>query len=217
MKFGKIDYTNLLPFDTFLKKYITNSQTKKMIEHKKSYPSKINREFEKRRVDGAFISSIKSKNRECLNLGIVAKKDVLSVIAIINSEIKDDFESNTSNVLAKILNIKGEVLIGDKALKRYLLDNSDCVDLAKIWNDKFKLPFVFARFCLNCNRAKYDKISKAFLKQKIKIPQYILKQHSKKVGINSKDIIYYLSKISYKIEHKESRGLKLFLSKVFNN
>ena len=34
-----------------------------------------------------------------------------------NKKPKDDFQSKTSNALAKVLNLKGEVIIGDKALK----------------------------------------------------------------------------------------------------
>ena len=47
MIFAKIDYINLLPFYTFVKKNIKSSQIKSIINHKKSYPSLINKQYEK--------------------------------------------------------------------------------------------------------------------------------------------------------------------------
>ncbi len=69
-------------------------------------------------------------------MGIVAKKDVQSVI-LIPGKVQDDFQSETSNALAKVLNLEGQVIIGDKALK-YFHENphSDFIDLAKVWNEK---------------------------------------------------------------------------------
>jgi len=201
--FGQIDYLNLLPFHIFMKKHYYNYTTKK------SYPSKINRLFEKKIVDAAFISSIKSKNQTCLDAGIIANKKVLSVL-VCSGENKDDFESNTSNVLAKILNQNGEILIGDKALKRYYEDNS-CKDLATLWYEKYKLPFVFARFCINKNKKEYQKMINLFLKEKIYIPNYILNKYSKKTGISKKQIKEYLKLINYKMGYKEKKSLKKFL------
>jgi len=74
MIFGKIDYINLLPFYIFTKKYKT-SRFNQILHYKKSYPSKINYLFEKRQINAAFISSIKSKNKDCFDLGIVAKDE----------------------------------------------------------------------------------------------------------------------------------------------
>ena len=201
--FGHIDYLNLLPFHIFMKKHYYNYTTKK------SYPSKINKMFEKKIVDAAFISSIKSKNQTCLDAGIIANKKVLSVL-VCSGENKNDFESNTSNVLAKILNQNGEILIGDKALKRYYEDNS-CKDLATLWYEKYKLPFVFARFCINKDKKKYQKMINLFLKEKIYIPTYILNKYSKKTGISKKQIKEYLKLISYNIGYKEKKSLKKFL------
>jgi len=201
--FGHIDYLNLLPFHIFMKKHYYNYTTKK------SYPAKINKMFEKKEVDAAFISSIKSKNKICLDAGIIANKKVLSVL-VCKGENKDDFESNTSNILAKILNQKGEILIGDKALKRYYKDKT-CKDLASLWYEKYKLPFVFARFCINKNKKEYQKMINKFLSHKIYIPNYILKKYSKKTQISQKEIKEYLKLISYKISHKEKKSLKKFL------
>ena len=199
---GHIDYINLLPFHIFLKKHYFYYTTKK------SYPAKINEMFEKKIVDAAFISSIKSKNKTCLDAGIIANKKVLSVL-ICDGENKEDFESNTSNVLAKILKQKGEVIIGDKALKKYY-SNAKCKDLASLWYEKYKLPFVFARFCINKNKKDYQKMIKLFLSKKIYIPQYILKKYAKKTNLNPKQIQDYLNLITYKLNYKEKKALKKF-------
>jgi len=104
MLFGKIDYINLLPFHIFIKKYISSSQLKASINYKKSYPSKINEDFKYRRISGAFISSVKAFNKNQTNIGIVAQKEVLSVL-ICEGKNQDDLESSTSNILAKVLNL----------------------------------------------------------------------------------------------------------------
>ena len=165
--------------------------------------------FEKKQIEAGFISSIKSKNKTCLNAGIIANKKVLSVLAC-PGENKDDFESNTSNILAKILHQKGEILIGDKALKRYHTNNN-CKDLTSLWYDKYKLPFVFARFCVNSNQKEYQKLINKFLKTKIYIPQYILKKYTKKTSLSQKEIKEYLKLIKYEIKHKELKSLNKFL------
>jgi len=210
MIFGKIDFINLLPFYIFIKKNIRSSQIKQIINYKKSYPSLINQQFKKRSIDAAFISSIKSKRCKCLDLGIVAKKDVLSVLSI-KGEFKKDQQSDTSNALAIILDIKGEVLIGDKALHYYHNSGDESfIDLAQAWNKKYKLPFVFARLCFNKEEKYLKNLSKSFLNTNVKIPQYILKQYSHKTKLSTKQIQEYLKKISYKISHKEKHSLKLF-------
>ena len=197
---GHIDYINLLPFYIFLKKhhYYTT---------KKSYPAKINKMFEKQIIDAAFISSIKSKNKQCLDAGIIANKKVLSVL-VCGKDNKDDYESNTSNILAKILKQNGEIIIGDKALRKFYFENN-CKDLAQMWYKQYKLPFVFARFCINKNHKKYKKLINKFLNKKIYIPQYILKKY--KNGLSTKQIKDYLKLINYKIEEKERKSLKKFL------
>jgi chorismate dehydratase len=208
--FARIDYINLLPFYVFTKRYIKSSQIKGVMNYKKSYPAKINQDFLKKRVDAGFISSIKSQKAHRLDVGIVAKDRVTSVLARKNSTYKEDYESSTSNKLAKVLGIDGEVLIGDKALKEYLKNSEEFIDLAKEWQDKYNLPFVFAVFCINSNIEYLTKLSKEFTKTKIKIPRYILKQYERKTGIKSNDILEYLTKISYKIEYKEKKALAKF-------
>lgn len=211
MIFAKIDFINLLPFHVFIKKHIASNQIKSIIQYKKSYPADINKKFKKRKVDSAFISSIASRNEKRLNLGIVAKKDVQSVILIPGKQ-QDDYQSETSNALAKILDLKGEVIIGDKALK-YFHENphNSFIDLAKAWNDKYKLPFVFATLCYCKNGKMLNKVIRNFNKNHVKIPQYILKSYSIKSGISTKNILSYLEKIDYKIDTKEKQALKKFL------
>ncbi len=214
MLFGKIDYINLLPFHLFLKKSSLVNALKKSCEYKKSYPTEINKQFKKRRVDGAFISSIESRNRKILPLGIVAKNCVTSVLVKKDTVCKKDIHSATSNILAKILQIDGEVIIGDRALKLYLENPHEYIDLAKTWSDRYGLPFVFAVLCVNDHFKTYKKLSKSFKNSRIKIPQYTLKKYAHKRGISPKEILNYLSLISYEIGTKERRGLNLFLKKV---
>ncbi len=215
MLFGKIDYINLLPFHLFLKRSSLTNSVKKSCEYKKSYPSKINQQFKRREIDAAFISSIESHSStfKTLPLGIVAKKSVTSVIVKKNSISSKDPHSATSNVLAKVLNIDGEVYIGDKALKLYLENPQDYIDLAKQWNDKYSLPFVFARLSVNRYFTTFKKISVRFKNNHTKIPQYILKKYAHERMIPPQEIVKYLSLISYEIGAKERRGLKLFLKK----
>lgn len=215
MVFGKIDYINLLPFHLFLKKSSLPNAFKQACEHKKSYPSAINKKFKKRLVDAAFISSIESQRKSIkpLALGIVAKKNVKSVI-VKKGTFQNDPASATSNVLAQVLEIKGEVFIGDRALKLYLEAPEQYVDLAQEWNARFKLPFVFARFCVNKNNTFYQNLAKRFAKEPIKIPHYILQNYAKEREICGLEIKNYLSLISYTIGLKEHRGLKLFFKKA---
>jgi chorismate dehydratase len=179
------------------------------MEYKKNVPAKINDLFEKHSVDAAFISSIKAKKYKYSNLGIVAKKDVMSVLVIPDDNYVADTESATSNILSKVLGIRGEVLIGDKALRYYLM-NENHIDLALQWNNKYKLPFVFALLSYHKHSNKIKKIENNFLKTSVKIPQYILKKAAIKTQISEKDILKYLKKISYKVDSKAKMGLKKF-------
>ena len=209
MIFGKIEYLNLLPFHVFMKRFTKNSQQKLTMEYKKNVPAKVNRDFLRKSVDAAFISSIKAKKQKHLNLGIIAKKNVRSVLVIPSKESKSDVESASSNLLANILNIQGEVIIGDKAL-RYALENDDYIDLAEVWHEKYNLPFVFALLCYHKDERLYKKIEKEFLKREVKIPQYLLKEASKRTSVETKEIQNYLKLISYKVDYKAQKALKKF-------
>ncbi len=213
MVFGKIEYLNLLPFHVFMKRFTKSSRESMSMRYKKGVPSKINDKFISRRVDAAFISSISARNYQHVDLGIIAKKEVLSVLVIPNEYNTNDKESATSNVLAKILKIQGEVLIGDKALK-YYLEGKPAIDLAKEWNTKYKTPFVFALLCYHKDKRIYQKIQKLFLKQPLKIPQYILQEAEQRTGIEKKEILKYLKYISYTLDKKAQLGLKKFYTQV---
>ena len=209
MIFGKIEYLNLLPFHIFMKRYLRSSQAKAIMQHKEDVPAKINRRFFRRDVDAAFISSITAQNSRYASLGIIANKEVKSVLVIPSTKNKTDKESASSNVLAKILGVDGEVLIGDKALL-YALHNDDYIDLAKEWHKRYRLPFVFALLCYNKDAKRYKKISKTFLKSKQKIPQYLLQKAAKKRSVSPKDVEEYLKLISYELTPKAKQGLKRF-------
>ena len=209
MIFGKIEYLNLLPFHLFMKRYIKGSSAKMSMEYKRGVPSLINHAFHSRRVDAAFISSITAQKSKSVGLGIIAKREVKSVLIIPKRSDKKDAASATSNVLAKVLGLEGEVLIGDRAL-RYALAHDDYIDLAKEWHKRYNLPFVFALLCYHTEKKRYEKIEREFLKRNIKIPRYILKNASRKSGVQERDILEYLKLISYRVDTKAKRGLGKF-------
>ncbi len=215
---GKIEYINLVPFDIFLKRYIKNTQTKQSINYHKSYPAKINKLFKKRDIDAGFISSVESFRGDFkrFDVGIVANKEVRSVL-VKKGEVKNDFESASSNILARVLGINGEVVIGDKALKEYIQNPNTYQDLCSLWYQKERVPFVFARFCVNRHIKFYKKLITIFVNTNIKIPQYILKKYSKDKNIPIKDIREYLKLISYKIDPKAKKGLKKFKNLIYYN
>lgn len=206
MVFGKIDYLNLLPFYIYLQKSFPEVRY-----FRDGVPSEINRDFYKRRVDFAFISSIKSKKSRCSNLGIIARDEVLSVRVLNEKGLKKDSASETSNRLAEILKIDGEVIIGDRALKHYF-DYGTGIDLAKEWQKRYHLPFVFAKLCFHRNSRVVKKIERGFKKSRVSIPQYILRRVSKEVGVSTQNILLYLKKIDYYCDSYSKKGLQKFLS-----
>lgn len=210
MNFAKIDFINLLPVHIFLKKSVKSNQLKAIIEYQKSYPSAINKRFKKRKVHSAFISSIASRGEKALDFGIIARSNVQSVLLVPGNYSKD-YQSDTSNALAQVLNLEGQVIIGDKALKFYHEnDKESFIDLAKAWQDKYNLPFVFARLCYNKHGELLYKVMKPFNKRFVKIPQYILEQYSQRSGVSKQHILEYLQGIDYDIGYKEKRALNRF-------
>lgn len=209
MIFGKIEYLNLLPFHVFMKRFTKTAQQAQSMHYKRGVPAEVNKKFLSHKVDAAFISSISAKKYKNVNLGIIAKKEVWSVLVVPQVDNEKDTASASSNILANILEVRGKVLIGDAALKHYL-QGKEGIDLAGMWHEKYQLPFVFAVLCFHNQKNIYKSIEKEFLKQKIKIPQYILKQASKRTGIQSKDILDYLEYISYDLDMKAQRGLHKF-------
>ena len=210
MLFGKIEYLNLLPFHLFMKRYSRSSRHYMSFRYKKGVPSKINAEYAARRVDAAFISSIKAQKESYVDLGIIAKKEVMSVLLLPSDTEQEDTESATSNVLAKVLGLKGEVLIGDKALRHYLNGDEDAIDLAKAWHDKYNLPFVFALLCYHQHDRELKRLARSFTKSHMKIPQYQLLNASKRTDIAPQDIQHYLTYISYELDSKAKAGLRKF-------
>lgn len=213
MIFGKIDFINLLPFHVFMKRYAKTLRTHQSLHYHKGVPSALNRSFAARRIDAAFISSITAKNCRHFNVGIVAKREVLSVLSLPCDTDKKDTDSATSNLLAAILDIPGEVLIGDKAL-RYYYSGGECTDLGALWNERTGLPFVFALLCTHHHTDELKRLSRAFIRNKIKIPYYILMENSRKSDLTPGQIRHYLHHISYHIGEKEERGYKRFLNEA---
>lgn len=214
MKFGKIEYLNLLPFDVFIKRYPTRSGFKGFLNKHKSYPSKLNISFLKRQIDAGFISSIAAyypfRKNKATNAGIIARGSVWSVL-LLPRESKSDYQSASSNALAKALNLNGEVLIGDRALK-YKLSGKSHIDLGQEWYKRQNLGFVFGRMCFNKNKDFYTKMANAFVKKPVKIPHFLLRKASKSSGIESKYIKEYLKHIFYRIDKKEQIALLRFYS-----
>ena len=218
MRFGKIDYLNLLPFEVFIRSYPTTSQFMLFYRKNKSYPAKLNKEFLFGRIDAGFVSSItalraKSERFFASQVGIVAKREVLSVICIQGKE-GSDYQSATSNALLKVLGLKGRVLIGDRALFEVLRQKSqgekNYIDMGEYWYQKGGLPFVFGRLCVRKDFKSCEKIIQAFSKSHIKIPYYLLNEASKNTKIAKKDIIEYLKVLSYKIDKKANFGAERF-------
>ncbi len=210
MLFGKIEYLNLLPFHIFMQRYLRSSQEAMSFRYKKGVPSKINSEFAARRVDAAFISSIKAQRSHYVDLGIIAKKEVLSVLLLPSKKNRSDHESASSNLLAQLLELKGEVLIGDKALRHYLQGDPHAIDLAKAWNERYDLPFVFALLCHHEHKKKIQKLAQNFKRSAVRIPQYQLRKAALRTGITSTQIQHYLTFISYELDYKAKKGLKKF-------
>ncbi len=210
MIFGKITYLNLLPFHIFLKRALRHSVEKKAWLMRGSTPSKINRDFEAGRIDAAVISSIKSEGHLCTDFGIIANGEVMSVL-LFPGKKRDDTDSDTSNALARILGLEGEVMIGDKALKYRLEHPNEGIDLAQEWKEKTGLPFVFATLCAHPKYIKrIRRLSKRFFASPPKIPYSTLKKEAEARDITPQQLQSYLSKIYYRIGWRERRALKLF-------
>ncbi len=213
MIFGKIDYINLLPFHIYLKKASLQSAFKHTVRYKKGVPSQINKELKNARIDAAIISSVQSKKPyyKQLDFGIAANKKVKSVLVKKGTKSKADPASASSNALAKKLRLDGEVIIGDRALKMYLANPDEFIDLVEVWHKRYRLPFVFARLCVRKHHNFYEKLYKNFLRSYIKIPNYILNEYSQSRNIPKKEILDYLKLIYYPLGVKEKRALKKFL------
>jgi len=209
VRFGRIDYLNLLPFHIFLKRYYGHSQLQMMLRHGANVPSMVNRAFATRRIDAAFISSIRAKGRQRQGLGIVAEGAVQSVLLIPGQSTQSDPASETSNVLAAILGLQGRVLIGDPALRAYL-QGIEAVDLATQWQQRFGLPFVFAVLCRHGRAEEMRRLERAFGGHNKKIPQYLLHRAAQQRQIAPEAVSAYLTHICYTLDHRALRALGLF-------
>ena len=165
MLFGSISYLNLLPFQLFLKQHLTDNASKMAFRYKRAVPSQINKALQRREINAAFISSITSKKCKCTDLGIIANKKVYSVL-LLKGEDATDPASASSNHLAKVLDLQGQVLIGDAALKHYLSGGEGYRLWQKPGMKKPDLPFVFARLCYNKHGRAIEKLAKKFAKAK---------------------------------------------------
>lgn len=213
MIFGKIDFINLLPFHVFMKRYAKSTRIHQTLNYHKGVPSALNRSFAARRIDAAFISSITAQKCTHFNVGIVARREVLSVLALPSGEDKKDVDSASSNLLANILDIHGEVLIGDKALRTFY-SGAQCIDLAGQWYETTHLPFVFALLCTHNHTDELKRLSHAFRSKKIKIPHYILCETARKSQLTPRQITHYLQFISYTVGEKEKKGYKRFVNEA---
>ena len=209
MRFGRIEYLNLLPFHVFMKRYVRASQTQMMLRHGSNVPSVINRAYRTGRVDAAFISSIRAKRERHLGLGIIADGEVQSVLVIPSEASAGDRSSETSNVLARVLGLKGRVLIGDPALRAFH-GGIDAIDLAAAWKERYGLPFVFALLCYRGDAAQMRRLGRAFERHPKKIPQYLLQRASERTGIAPHEITEYLTHIHYRLDHRARRSVELF-------
>ncbi len=207
--FGSISYLNLLPFQVYLKRHLKSSSAKMGFRYKRAVPSQINKALKRKEVHAAFISSVESRKADCTDLGIIAKRNVYSVLLIPGKAQKDP-ASATSNQLAKVLGLEGQVLIGDAALKHYLEGNQG-IDMAQAWHERTGLPFVFARLCYNRHGRTIKKMARRFAHTRTRIPQYILKKEAEKRGITPKQLGWYLEHIHYNMDWKAKRGLRKFL------
>ena len=209
MRFGRIDYLNLLPFHVFMKRYLRSSRSQMMLRHGANVPSAINRAYRLRKIDAAFISSIRAKRQKHLGFGIIADGPVQSVLLLPSETPRTDVASETSNALAAVLGLEGRVLIGDPALRAYL-EGVPALDLAEEWHKRHGLPFVFALLSYQANGVQMRRLGRAFGRAPTKIPQYLLKHASQRTGVVPEAILAYLEGIHYRLDHRAERSLRLF-------
>lgn len=209
MRFGRIDYLNLLPFHIFMKRYLASSQMQMMLRHGGNVPSAVNRAYHSGKIDAAFISSIRARGERHLPLGIIADGAVQSVLLLPSETSVNDTASETSNALAAVLGLRGRVLIGDPALRAFHT-GVEAVDLAAAWKTRYGLPFVFAVLCYRGEEARLKKLGSAFARSPKRIPQYLLQRAAKRSGVAPHQIREYLKHIHYRLDHRAMRSLERF-------
>jgi len=192
-----------------MKRYLRSSRSQMMLRHGANVPSAINRAYRVRKIDAAFISSIRAEGQKHLNLGIIADGAVQSVLLLPSQTPRTDRASETSNVLAAVLGLQGRVLIGDPALRAFL-EGTEAVDLAEEWKRRHGLPFVFALLCYQAEHVQMRKLGRAFERHPKKIPQYLLHRASQRTGVAPEHIRTYLQGIHYRMDHRARRSLQKF-------
>jgi chorismate dehydratase len=211
LRWGEIEYLNLLPVRVFLKKKGVYGRW----SVKKGVPSQINRWLRMGKVECGFISSVEARGRWCLPVGIAAVREVWSVLLCPGRG--RDSASATSNLLAEVVGERGEVVIGDRALQLWAEENGGrCRDLAQLWWEQTQLPFVFALLCCR-NRKICKKIAPLFapfLTTPPPIPRYILLQWANRLKLPPSLLLSYLQLIHYRIGWRERRGLNRFLKRL---
>ncbi len=209
MIFGRIDYINLLPFHLFMKRFLRSNAMKMALHYKRGVPSKVNKAFKARRVDAAFISSIAAQKARHCGLGIIANKEVRSVLLIPRDGFREDTASQSSNALARILGLQGQVIIGDPALA-YYLGGGPAIDMAAAWYAKERLPFVFALLSFHKHARLLSKMERRFLRYPTKIPQYQLHRVARRTDIPPEAIRAYLKLIHYDVNAKARTSVRRF-------
>jgi len=209
MRFGRIEYLNLLPFHVFMKRYLRSSQAQMMLRHGSDVPSAVNRAYRRREIDAAFISSIRARREHHLGLGIIADGAVQSVLVVPSDPPAKDRASETSNMLAAVLGLQGRVIIGDPALRAYL-GGIEAIDLATAWKERTGLPFVFALLCYQGSSVQMERLGRTFARKQQKIPQYLLKRAAQRTGVSPQEIVEYLTHIRYRLDHRAARSLERF-------
>lgn len=210
MKFALIEYLNLLPFAVFLKRSSLQNSFKSGAFYRRGKPAQLNERLRKRAIDAAFVSSAAVRNGRFVSLGIVADGAVRSVL-LLPGESREDSASKSSNALAKVLALQGEVVIGDRALFLFHQNGREgIVDLAAEWKKRTGMPFVFALLAYNRGGELWERLAKDFLRAPVKIPHFMLKSYCEKRSLTQEQANEYLKLIGYKVGRRELAAYKKF-------
>lgn len=235
LKVGIIDYLNIYPIYNHLKK----CQFCEFIFNHPSTLNRLIKSGKIDISPSSSLEYLKNKDLYYLfdEFSISSRKKILSVILYSDIPIEkvDDNTniflspySTTSNALIKIIffeffnkfpkfsqnnnseNMISKVIIGDEALKVYFSKKRYVYDLAEIWYNFTKLPFVFGLWI--GNKDSYLKKQELF-----KIFYKILKKAIRgyKIPLSYKDfsqeqIENYFENIDYNLNETHKKSLKLF-------
>lgn len=211
-RFGEINYLNLLPFRLYLKRH--RYRDRWVI--KTGTPAEVNRWFREGRIDGGVLSSVRAVEGVRYPVGIGAEGPVWSVLLSPTREGGDP-ASNTSNLLPVALNLKGQVVIGDRALSLYLKNREEWVDLGEEWFRQVQLPFLFAQLTSRRPSRELERVATGFLRQGrgiYRIPQYLLRWEGARRGLSPRQVEEYLRLIRYQVGWREELGFKKFLRRL---